>query len=248
MTNLYAQMASQWLQAGLHVCAPALCHSCDNLLDYDETWLCNGCREWFLPPNDAKCLRCNARVGPHLNTADGCLLCKQEHFYFEKVVSLGFYQGQFKDAILRIKHLQGEQLARTLGTLLGTHFSGTQEFQPDFITCIPVHWWKRLIKGHNQTESIALGVADILKKPFVNSVLRKVRHTSEQSGLLPTERRKNLRNAFAPCCQSFIQGKQILLVDDVLTTGTTANQVTKVLMSAGAKSVVVGVLARSFGR
>ncbi len=248
MTNHYAKMASQWLQAGLHVCAPALCHSCDNLLDYDEIWLCNACRESFQPPIDPKCSRCNARVGPHLDTNDGCLLCKKDHFYFEKVVSLGFYQEQFKDAILRIKHLQGEQLARTLGALLGAHFSGTQGFQPDFITCIPVHWWKRLIKGHNQTESIALGVADELKKPFVNSVLRKVRHTAEQSGLLPTERRKNLRNAFAPASKSLIQGKQILLVDDVLTTGTTANQVAKVLMSAGAKKVVVAVLARSFGR
>jgi len=57
-----------------------------------------------------------------------------------------------------------------------------------------------------------------------------------------------LRNAFAPTSKSLIQGKQILLVDDVLTTGTTANQVAKVLMSAGAKKVVVAVLARSFGR
>jgi ComF family protein len=248
MKRLYAQLASQWLHAGLHVCSPALCHSCNYLLDYDETWLCDGCREWFRPPNDLKCLRCNARVGPNLDTADGCFLCKKDHFYFEKVVTLGFYQSQFKDAILRIKHVQGEQLARTLGTLLGKHFSETQGFQPDFITCIPVHWWKRLIKGHNQTESIATGVADVLKKPFINSVLRKVRHTAEQSGLLPTERRKNLRNAFVPIFQDFIQGKKILLVDDVLTTGTTANQASKVLISAGAKTVVVAVLARSFGR
>lgn len=248
MTNLYAQMASQWLQAGLQVFAPALCHSCNNLLDYDETWLCNGCREWFQSPTDPKCSRCNARVGPHLDTLEGCLLCKQEHFYFEKVVSLGFYQGQFKEAILRIKHVQGEQLAQTLGGLLGEHFSSTQVFQPDFITCIPVHWWKRFIKGHNQTEAIATGVAEVLKKPFINFVMRKVRHTPEQSGLLPTERRKNLRNAFAPTSKSFIQGKQILLVDDVLTTGTTANQVAKVLISAGAKKVIVAVLARSFGR
>ena len=105
-----------------------------------------------------------------------------------------------------------------------------------------------MIKGHNQTESIATGVADVLKKPFVNWVLRKVRHTPEQSGLLPTERRKNLRQAFAPVFQSFIQGKQILLVDDVLTTGTTANQAAKTLILAGAKQVVVAVLARSFGR
>ena len=99
-----------------------------------------------------------------------------------------------------------------------------------------------------RTEKDLISVADELKKPFVNSVLRKVRHTAEQSGLLPTERRKNLRNAFAPTSKSLIQGKQILLVDDVLTTGTTANQVAKVLMSAGAKKVVVAVLARSFGR
>ena len=244
MTNLY----SQCLCAGLHVCAPALCHSCNNLLEYDEVCLCNGCREWFLPPDDPKCLRCNARVGPHLDTADGCLLCKRDHFYFDKVVSLGFYQSQFKDAILRIKHLEGEQLARTLGALLGEHFSCTQGFQPDFITCIPMHWWKRLIKGHNQTEAIATGVADVLKKPFVNWVLRKVRHTPEQSGLLPTERRKNLRQVFTAVSKSLIQGKQILLVDDVLTTGTTANQAAKTLISAGAKQVVVAVLARSFGR
>jgi ComF family protein len=248
MTNLCSQIASQWLQAGLHVCAPALCHSCDKLLDYDETWLCNGCRECFLPPNDPKCMRCNARIGPHLDTSDGCLLCKHDYFYFERVVTLGFYQSQFKDVILRIKHLQGEQLARTLGTLLGEHFSRTQSFSPDFITCIPVHWWKRLTRGHNQTEAIATGVADILKKPFLNSVLRKIRHTPEQSGLLPTERRKNLRHAFSPVSQPLIQGKKILLVDDVLTTGTTANQAAKILISAGADTVVVAVLARSFGR
>ena len=248
MAKLNAQFASQWLHAGLHVCAPALCHCCNNLLNFDEIWLCKGCKEYFKHPIDIKCLRCNAQVGPHIDTADGCFLCKKDHFYFEKVVTLGFYKSQFKDAILRIKHFQEAHFARTLGTLLGAHFSSTQEFQPDFITCIPVHWWKRLVKGHNQTEAISLGVAEILKKPFVNSVLRKVRHTPEQSGLLPTERRKNLRNAFTPIFKSFIKGKKILLVDDVLTTGTTANQAAKVLISAGAKVVVVAVLARSFGR
>jgi predicted amidophosphoribosyltransferase len=57
-----------------------------------------------------------------------------------------------------------------------------------------------------------------------------------------------LRQVFTAVSQSYIQGKQILLVDDVLTTGTTANQVAKTLISAGAKQVVVAVLARSFGR
>lgn len=248
MKVTYAKIAFQWLNAGLHVCAPALCHGCNNLLDYREAWICNLCSERFQPSSDPKCQRCAARVGPNLDTINGCVVCKNDHFYFEKVVSLGFYQDQYKDEILRIKNSRDEPLARTLGNLLGKYIVKNSLFEPDLITCVPVHWWKRLLKGYNQTEAIATGVSDVLKITFANSILRKNRHTSEQSGLLPTARRKNLRDAFSCTSKESIKGKQILLVDDVLTTGTTANQVAKVLVSAGAKKVIVAVIARSFGR
>lgn len=236
------------MNAGLHVIAPSLCHSCNHLLEYHEKWLCKSCSLQLQPISDSKCARCNAQVGPHIDTTHGCIHCKQDRFHFERVISLGFYQSELKEVILRIKHLQGEQLAQTMGNRLGIHVSNTLHFKPDLITCVPVHWWKRLMRGHNQTESIATGVSEALGVNFSSRILRKVRFTPEQSRLLPTERRKNLRQAFACSNIPLVRAKRILLVDDVLTTGTTANSVAKVLMSSGAKSVVVAVLARSFGK
>ncbi len=248
MKTMWSQIVSPWVDAGLYVIAPSQCHSCKQLLEHQEKWLCKSCLLQLQPAPEPKCTRCSAQVGPNIDTTNGCIYCKQDRFQFERVISYGFYQDKLKEVILRIKHLEGEQLAQTMGSFLGLHISNTLQLKPDLITCIPVHWWKRLIKGHNQTESIAKGVAEVLGVNFGSRILRKVRFTPEQSRLLPTERRKNLRRAFACTNHSLVRCKHILLVDDVLTTGATANNVAKVLVGAGAKSVIVAVLARSFGK
>jgi predicted amidophosphoribosyltransferase len=92
---------------------------------------------------------------------------------------------------------------------------------------------------------LCVGLSARLGLPVLSSALRRIRHTPRQSGLPPTERRVNLRNAFRGTAAA--RGRSLLLVDDVLTTGTTADEAARALRQAGAVKVIVAALARAQG-
>ena len=117
----------------------------------------------------------------------------------------------------------------------------------DVVAAIPRFWLQRLVRRHNAAETLASALAGRLGVRFRRSALVKTRKTPDQTELPPTRRRKNLRGAFKVYLPRAVAGRTVLLVDDVLTTGTTANEASKVMRRAGAKRVLVAVLARGIG-
>jgi len=122
-----------------------------------------------------------------------------------------------------------------------------REFSIDAVVAVPHHWWRRFRRHVNSADILANRLARKLGVPLLREALHKVRRTPRQVTLPASKRRTNLRNAFAAELPEKLQSATLLLVDDVLTTGTTAHEASKVLLSAGAGKVVVAVVARGVG-
>jgi ComF family protein len=153
-------------------------------------------------------------------------------------VRLGPYDGLLREVILRMKHLSGEGLAEIMGELWAAHLEKRlREVKADLIVPMPLHLWRRWQRGYNQSEALGRTVACRLGIWCKTGWLRRVRNTPQQQQKSAAARRENLRNAFFAPARPEFRGKIILLVDDVLTTGSTANDAARALRSAGAASL-----------
>lgn len=118
---------------------------------------------------------------------------------------------------------------------------------PDLIAPAPMHWIRRLERGTNPPEVLTETMAQALSVPALIDLLRCRRTTRKQGTLLPDQRRRNVRHAFSVSAGYDITGAHVLLVDDVMTTGATADELSRVLRQAGAGRVSVAVVARGTG-
>jgi len=106
--------------------------------------------------------------------------------------------------------------------------------RPALVTAVPLHRTRRRERGYDQAAAIGEALADTLGAPFSGAVLERVRDTRAQSDLGPLDRRQNVRAAFRVCHGSWVTGRRVLVVDDVLTTGATLTEAMGVLREAGA--------------
>jgi ComF family protein len=117
--------------------------------------------------------------------------------------------------------------------------------KPDLVLPVPLHIKRLRRRGFNQASLLAVSFFPEEKKKIKNTILFRKRETVPQTGLNGSLRRKNIKNAFFVEAPEQVKGKNIVLIDDVFTTGTTVNECAKVLVKAGAKQVDVLTLARA---
>jgi ComF family protein len=235
------------LQGLLHLLYPGACHVCDVPLPPDAGSFCAGCRRALTLDPDATCPRCAGTVGPFAHVADGCPLCRGKSFPFDKVLRLGQYEGRLRDVVLRMKHASGEALAELVGEMWAECSEpGLRALGAEVVVPVPLHWRRRWRRGYNQSETLARPLAARLGLPCQPSCLRRIRHTPQQPSQSAAARLENVRGAFLAGGRAIL-GRTVLLVDDVLTTGGTAGEAARALRRAGAKAVVVAVLARAHG-
>lgn len=194
-------------------------------------------------------MRCGAPVGPYLDTRHGCHHCRSDRFAFDRVIALGPYRGLLRGACLQAKQDRTGLVARQLGELLAERWSALFSTEPvELIVPVPAHWTTRLLRPALPADGIAAALSRVLGVPWSPHVLRKVRRTPAQATLSPSRRRDNLKGAFALVRGVRLTAQRVLLVDDVLTTGTTAHRAALVLRNGGAASVRVAVAARGLGK
>jgi ComF family protein len=225
---------------------PGICAACNQPLAEDQKAFCSSCLSTLTSDPYPSCPRCASTVGPFVSLEGGCSACRQQSFHFESVLRLGPYDGLLREVILRLKQSTGEGFAETLGELWAQH-AGTQlrALQADVVVPVPLHWWRRWTRGYNQSEALAFALARSLGLTCQPRWLRRIRNTPRQVQQVASFRRDNVRNAFSARPRPELRGKTVLLVDDVLTTGSTASDAARALCQAGAARVVVAVLAHS---
>lgn len=151
-------------------------------------------------------------------------------FYFEKGKVLQQLAHSLKYEEITVFGFElGVQLSEQLGSR-----------KIDAVIPVPLNRRKERERGYNQSDYIAQGVASVLRIPVLNSVVRRVKYTVTQTRLNAEQRKENMSDAFEIAQEELVKGKRILLVDDVITTGSTIQEVAKVLRHAGAASVTAG--------
>jgi len=189
------------------------------------------------------CSRCRTPFmseGP-LDHEGVCRRCRAGMTGYDYAYAFGYYDGALRKMIHHFKYQGVEVLAGPLGELMVRALP--LDLQVDMIVPVPLHWRRRLERGFNQCELLARPLESRLRVPLVRA-LGKSRHTETQASSTPAERRSNLTGAFVLSRPGVVEGKRVLLVDDVLTTGATVMTCSTVLRRGGAKSVTVLTLAR----
>ncbi len=231
----------------LDFCFPALCPFCEASEAEEEAGalFCLKCQQSCREFSGRQCQRCSASVGPFVDTTKGCVHCRDERYAFEAVCSLGPYREPLRSACLRAKQQSGHSIAIGLAQQLGTlRHSELELWRPHLVIPVPHCWSEHVWRPHVSPTPLAETLASMLRVPARLDLLRKIKKTTKQASLPATARRTNLRGAFGMGGGATLGGARVLLVDDILTTGTTAHECAKVLKQAGATQVYVAVFAR----
>ncbi len=208
------------------------------------------------PLTEKACVRCGDSLDPSsLNTGrTDCRACRLAPPAFTQAVSYGHFDGRMRDAIHALKYDGLQAAARGLGEKLAIAIASLHAIAPAemLVVPVPLHRSRYRMRGFNQTRLLAEHALKSLSRSHAQwklelspRTLLRIRATNSQTGLSRRERRQNLRKAFAVDSATAVAGRDVLLVDDILTTGATVRAASRVLIEAGAKSVWVATLARA---
>lgn len=230
------ELARFWLD----VVFPPVCARCGR-----AGWiLCPNCSATLPQTPSAICDRCG-RIDETADSLRQNSLCRECRAHPSPLVQMRAplrYQEPTSTLIHRYKYEGYFALAGPLAQFLIAGWPVWKQ-PPDLILPIPLHPRRRRRRGYNQSELLARPLAQAMSIPVDASALRRTRHTPPQVGLGPAERHDNVRGAFAADAAVAL-GRNILLVDDVLTTGATMSAAAEALLAAGAASVAAYCLAR----
>ena len=217
------------LQDFVDILYPATCPGCGQVYASGESMLCLNC-QLDMP------LFKNEQVVEHI--LGGRIPVKEAAIY------LKFYSGGLTQRLLHQVKYKGN---RALGEYLGEQFilttDNAEKFSKvDLIVPIPLHVEKLKLRGYNQSEIIAAGMAKVLGKPVDNSSVIRIARSATQTRKSREERWLNVDGIFE-CRGNAIKGKHVLLVDDVITTGATMEACALAILDSGAAAVSFAVLA-----
>jgi predicted amidophosphoribosyltransferase len=225
---------------------PPACLLCGDDLAGDEAGFCESCATRLKPALSNQCPRCGAPVGLYVDLTDGCAQCRRESFAFDRVIRLGIYDREMRNACLRAKSSGGSGLARGLAAALVVEHRGLfDDLAADLVVPIPEHWTRRIRHPHYAAETLSHQIAQQLSARWGRNTLGKLRRTPKQATSSTTVRRQQQQGSFGIRRGADLSGQTILLIDDILTTGSTASAAARALKDAGACQVVVVVIAVS---
>lgn len=215
---------------------PTRCAGCGR---YEGRLLCASCLSSLPIIRGPVCLRCGK---PTLYKVEWCLLCRRRVKHLDSTAALAVYEEPLRSAIHKLKYGNGWRLARPLGFMAAVKLAPLLQGGDPLVTFVPMHPRKRKTKGYDHAEVLGKAVAEALGLPFA-ALLERTRVTSPQASLDHRRRRGNVRGAFRLARES-VEGRVVVIVDDVMTTGCTVAECARVLKGAGAEKVIACVLAR----
>jgi ComF family protein len=243
--NSLSSLGRGAVQGLLQLVYPNTCWACGAYMTVEQELVCSACLPLLTRDPFPTCPRCSSSVGPNLILDKGCPECRDRNFTFDGVFRMAPYDGLLREVILRMKQWTGEELVEVIGTLWARQMAPRlQHLTPEVVIPVPLHWTRQWWRGFNQSAVLAACLAQHLNVPSNARLLRRVRRTRQQKQQQSaTARRENVKQAFQAAQNADLAGKTILLVDDVLTSGETANESARALRSHKPKAIYVAVLA-----
>ena len=215
------------------------CVVCGEELPYKNRYgICPRCE---LSYNTKYCLRCGRAIK---NMAEYCDYCMNNSFYFDMARSPLVYHENVVKMVHKLKYGGAGYLAEKMAMFMADTFYECQ-FYADYVTFVPMHPKKQMKRGYNQAELIARFVAEKINVPLLPT-LERIKFTTNLARMTKKERADAIDGAYSFCAdKNLIVGKNILLIDDVFTTGATSNQCAMMLKKAKCNKVFVLTFATS---
>ncbi len=179
---------------------------------------------------------------PALYDVDECLECRGRIKNLDATMALAVYEEPLRSVIHKLKYGNGWRLAPPLGAMAAVRLAPLLRSSNPLVTYVPMHDRKRRTRGYDHAEKLADGIAHALGLS-VTRLIERTRATEAQSSLSHDGRKGNVKGAFR-VVEGKLDGEEIILVDDVLTTGFTLSECAGVLKKAGARKITACVLAR----
>lgn len=205
----------------LRLIFPPKCTLCRGLLKKGETDLCHSCRE----------------------KAPGFKRAKRNIPFIAHWTALWYYKDDVRKSIHRFKFYSARNYAKAYARMLAVKLQQELDREFDILTWVPVSTIRKLKRGYDQSQLLAQSLGKELGCKAV-PVLKKIRHTPPQSGIRDAaQRRANVMGAYRVIDRDLVAGKRVLLIDDVVTTGATASECARMLLTAGTEKVYFAAVA-----
>lgn len=203
--------------------------------------VCAGCAADFFPSDTTRCTQCALRLAQS-GDALVCGRCLREPPRYDATLALADYAAPVDGMVIALKFGHRLELARVFGELLAERM-GERVPRDALLTPVPLAFERHAERGFNQAREIARTVARRLALPLAADALLRARHGAPQEKLTLDERRRNIRGAFA--VRADVRGRTAVVVDDVMTSGATLDEIAAALKRAGAARVINLVVART---
>nr|WP_312576778.1 ComF family protein [Sedimentibacter sp.] len=239
--NSYIESFLELIYPEKNICF--ICNAYDELIG--ENYICKNCMKYIKEVTPPLCIKCGKPINYSslINLCPDCIIYEK---CFEKSRSPFIYDGIIKESIYNFKYYNKPYYYKFFGSLIVQYMNKIGYLDFDFIVAVPLHSSKMKSRGYNQSELLAKYIANELTIPYVKA-LKRVINTKKQSSQSKTNRMKNLENSFNMNKSKkidIIKNSSVLLVDDIYTTGFTANECSKVLLNYGVNKVYVITIAR----
>lgn len=233
----------QFFTALLDVILPPICHVCHSFIPNAGTLhICPSCRDLLPLVSSPLCPICGVPFAGS-GSDHRCGECLTHPPHFDTAQAHFLYEGAIRDLIHSFKYNQLTHLRYPLALLAleGIH----HVHDPQLIIPVPLHRSRLRQRGFNQAVLLGKVLSSQLSLPMMPDALIRTRPTEPQIDLSAAERRLNVKGAFSVSKPGAVAGKRILLLDDIMTTGSTMNECARELKNAGATMVIASTIART---
>lgn len=244
-TNTVKQKLSVLLTWAAELLYPPRCILCDDILREAQEGCCAKCRPQLPYIRGARCQKCGKPVE---DEAEYCGDCGRYHHFFDRGIAVFTYTGRMRQSVYRMKSANrrdyipfyAQEMAKALEPYL-------KRWQPEVILPVPMHPQKKRVRGYDQAELLARKISALTGVPMDADMLCCIKKTRSQKQLDRRGRMNNLRGAFA-LKKDFCGVGSVLVVDDIYTTGSTIDEVGRILKAAGVRRVFFIVLCIGKGK
>jgi len=222
------------LRSFLDLLFPPQCFSCNKRLENSKNIICTTCSSSLIQLENI-CPVCGNKLTP-----GECSYCKSNNWYFEKVISLFPYNRVVQDLIHNFKYNELTKISNLFAEYFSKFILEQNSFAHiDLVLPVPIHSVRKRARGYNQAEFISRKIARLTAAEHLPNLVRRKRFTLTQTRLTKNERKANVADAFTLKKGYDISDKNVLLVDDVFTTGSTVNSISKLLRESNCGKVYV---------